>query len=210
MERIAFGTLAALVVAQGAYTLKLQRNMRALAERLDQAAIVEPMGSAAPAASVLHRGAPPAPPTIPRLTTTSTPVPVLEALGTPEARQKIQEVLGAIKEEKRREKLLKSVDRREKTEQRLKELIGPELALTAEENARATEVLTRAITTRRHAVEELQSGARSRAEARSEIDGASKQADQALEKLLGEKRLQSYKDLRKRAASDALAAAARP
>ena len=201
MERIALGTLAALVVAQGAYTLKLQRNLRALTERLDQPVASEPLEAARPTGGAVNLVRPA--PAIPRLTpapaSASLP-PVLEALGTPEARQKIQEVLGAMKEEKRREKLVKSVDRREKIDQKVKELVGPELALNAEERARVSDLLTRAMTTRRHAVEELQSGARSRADAKNEIDGAQKAADQELEKVLGEKRLASYKTLRKKAA----------
>jgi len=106
-----------------------------------------------------------------------------------------------MKEEKRREKLLQSVERREKIDQKVKELVGPELALNADESARVSDLLTRAATVRRHAVEELQSGARSRADAKTEIDGAQKAADQELEKLLGEKRLASYKTLRKKAAT---------
>lgn len=207
MERIALGTLAVLVLAQGAYTLTLQRNLRALGERLDQAPLVE--STAAPPAVHTRPEA-----VIPRLTpaTAVAPLPpLLEALGTVEARRKIQEVMGTIKEEKRREKMMKSVDRREKIDQRVKELIGPELALTADENARAAEILARAITTRRHAIEELQSGARSRTEAKLEIDGAGKTADQALEKLLGERRLSGYKELRKKAASaDVSTAAPKP
>lgn len=85
----------------------------------------------------------------------------------------------------------------------MRELMGAELALSPEESARAAELLTRAMTARRHAVEELQSGARNRAEAKSEVDGATRAADQELEKLLGEKRLVAYRNLRKRAATPA-------
>jgi hypothetical protein len=126
---------------------------------------------------------------------------VLEALGTPEVRQKLQEVLASMKEQRRQEKLVKSIDKREKVDQRMKELVGPELALDAGETARAVDILGRAMTVRRHAIEELQSGARSRAEAKSEIDGAGKTADQALLAVLGEKRFQSYRELRKKTAS---------
>jgi hypothetical protein len=202
MERIAVGALAALVLAQGGYTFKLQRNLRALSERLDQpSAVTESAESARPALPNQVRLAP----AIPRLTTAPSPAaavlpPVLEALGTPEARQKLQAVLGAMKEEKRREKLVESVERREKIDQKVKELMGPELGLNADESARVSDLLTRAATARRHAVEELASGARSRADAKNEIDGAQKAADQELEKVLGEKRLASYKTLRKKAA----------
>jgi hypothetical protein len=201
MERIAIGTLAALVVAQGAYTLKLQRNLRAVNERLDRAAPAEVAEAPATTAVPLPRLA-----SLPRLTPASPQAaaplpPVLEALGTAEAKAKIQEVLGAIKEDRRREKLVKSVDRREKLDQKMRDLMGPELALTADEHARARELLTRAMTARRHAIEELQSGARTRAEAKSEVDGATKAVDEELEKLLGAQRLVSYRNLRKKAAT---------
>jgi hypothetical protein len=205
MQRIAFAALGVLVVGQGVYLVKLQRGLTALSQRVDRAAPIAEDGAEAtqprtPGASVLSPA-----PRIPRLTTlpaTTTPLPpVLEALNSPEGRQKLSDVLTSMKEQRRQEKLIKSVDKRDKVDQRMKEISAAELGLSAEEATKVGDALTRLATVRRHAIEELQGGVRSRAEAKAEIDAATKAADETLKNVLGEKRLLAYRELRKRTAN---------
>jgi hypothetical protein len=123
---------------------------------------------------------------------------VVESLGSTEARQKIQEVIASLKEQRRQDKLVRSSDRKEKIDVKMQEVVGPELGLAPDEARRAHDALARLVSTRKRAVQELQSGAKSRTEAKSEIDGAARAADEQLKEILGDKRLVAYRDLRRK------------
>jgi hypothetical protein len=205
MQRIALAALGLVVLGQSVYLVKLQRGLTALSQRVDRPAPTseedaEPAQARKSGSAVLSL-APRIPKLNPMPTTTAPPPPVLEALNSLEGRQKIADVITSLKEQRRQEKLVKSVDKREKVDRRMRDIVAAELGLDAEEAAKVGDALNRVVTTRRHAIEELQSGARSRAEAKAEIDAATKASDEALKNVLGEKRLLAYRELRKRAAS---------
>jgi hypothetical protein len=202
MPRIVLGLLAACVLGQGVYVIRLSRAVARLSERTPVAA---------PAVALARhddRAPRPAPP-VPVFSAVATaaargaaPVasaPLLEVLGRPEGRQKLAEVLASLKEERRAARLLQSSERRDKVD----EIIGPTLAgslgLSAEESTKVQQTLSRAGAERRAALEQLQRG-KSRAEVKAEIDAANRTAEDALKNTLGDKRMLALRDLRRKAA----------
>ena len=203
--QVAFLVLGGVVIGEGAYLVKLDRDVGRLTERLAAPAAAPLSGAPAPAGHVL----PTAETARERLgqkvvgvpvfaTTAVASAPVLDTLGSPQGRQKIQEVLATLKEERRRDKLIQSTDKRTRSTQRLKETIGAELGLDPEETRKSEEVLDRLGAQRKQLLEELQTGAKTRADAKKELDAAGRAADTSIQEIIGEKRMNAFRELRKK------------
>jgi hypothetical protein len=200
MQRLALLLLGVAVAVEGAYVVSLHRSLAQLAGRLDHPAAAA--GATAPAGTVqpaLEAPGRPRPAGAVPVFASASPAaaPVLDALSSPQGRQRLQEVLASFKEERRREKMLSALDRRVQGGQRLRAALG-ELGLDAEQTRRTEEVLDRLAGQRRQALEELQSGARSRSDVKKDVDAAGRSADAALAEILGDKRMSALRDLRKR------------
>jgi hypothetical protein len=199
-QRIVMGLLAVGVLVEGVSLLRLQSAVTRLSGAAP-AAVSSRAPSGVPAAN-RPAIAPPAAGRAPVPVFSSVTLPaqaaVMETIASPEGRQKLHEVLTAMKEQRRQEKLVKSTDRREKLDQRIQEIAGAELGLNPDEARKTHDILGRLVATRRHAVEELQSGLKNRTDAKTEIDNATRAADDQLKDLLGEKRLVAYRDLRRK------------
>jgi hypothetical protein len=207
MQKLAFALLGVTVVAEGAYLAKLDREVGRLSHRLNDAAgagstnpAPEAPGIGRPAPTREPARAPLAtrPPGLPIFAATAPNPPVLDTLGSPQGRQKLQELLASFKEERRREKLLQSTEKRARTGQTLKATIGAELGLDADEARKSEQLLDRLEAQRRQLMDELQSGTKSRADAKKELDAAGRAADASLQEIIGEKRMTAFRELRRR------------
>jgi hypothetical protein len=204
------GLLAVGVVVEGVSLIKLQSAVTRLSDARSAPGVVTAtttVGLAPVRPTAAPQNAGRAVPVFSSVAPASAPA-VMETIASPEGKQKLQEVLTAMKEQRRQEKLVKSTDRREKLDQRMQEVVAGELGLNPDETRKTLDILGRLVATRRHAVEELQSGLKSRADAKTEIDNASRAADDQLKELLGEKRLVAYRELRRK--TDRALAATRP
>jgi hypothetical protein len=200
MRRMAMALLTAAVVVQGGYLVKLERAVARLK-------VAAPVAEAAATVAVADQGAkgargaqawrPVAPPVF-AATAAAAPDVVLETLGSSEGRQRLQEVLAALKEQRRQQKMIQSAEHRGLLDRRLEETGAAQLGLTPDEGKRFRLTLATASEARRRALDDLQSGARTRVEARRDLDAATRTADGALTELLGDKRLTAYRELRKR------------
>jgi hypothetical protein len=197
MRRMGIALLTAAVVVQAVYLVKLDRavaRMKVAAPAAELAASVvdQPKGARGP--QVWRAVAPP----VFAATAAAAPEGVLETLGSSEGRQRLQEVLTALKEERRRDKMIKSVEHRAGVDRRLEETGAAQLGLSPDEGKRFRLTLATATEARRRALDELQSGGRTRVEAKRDLDAATRAADAALTEMLGDKRLTAYRELRKR------------
>jgi hypothetical protein len=199
MVMTAFGVAIAI---EGAYMVSLQRSVSTLGVPRTAAAPEDDSPLDRPAA--MARAAPsraPLPARAVPVFTTAASAPgqgaVLDSLGSPEGRQRLAEVLTAMKEQRRQDKFIQANERREQLNRRLHESIGPALALNPDETHKARALLASLSTASRQAITEIQSGLKSRAEAKQELDGTERTVDAGLKELLGDKRMTALKELRK-------------
>jgi hypothetical protein len=202
MQRIALGLLAVAVLGEGVYLVKLQRAVSRLSDGVGAPAASAPApegGTVRPDPARPAYSPPSAPRgSVPVFSASATPAAVMDTIASPEGRQKLQEVLTAMKEQRRKDKMIKSAERRHRLDQKMQEIVTGELALNAEEGRKTRDVLARVAATRKHAIEELQSGLKTRADAKSEVDTATRAADDQLKEILGDKRLLAYRELRRK------------
>jgi hypothetical protein len=197
--------LVLVVAVQGAFLVSARRDLRTMNRRLESIGLTEadepaprPQAAAAlPAARPGEERRLP-PPTFAVAATTPVGTAAINALATPEGKQKLQEVLGTIKEEKRQVKMAKQSERRAQLDARIREVVGKELGLTPDEERKVQDTLAARTEARTRAVEEMKSGLRTRQDAKKDIDTANQTADQALKATLGDQRMAKLRELGKR------------
>ena len=197
---------ALALVAEGATILNLKRQVAQLSEKATApdstvpalerprpaGAVAQPSNGAAANLRAL--------PSLPVFTNTAGPGPgaVFETLGSAEGRVRLGEILGAMKEQRQQEKFVKSSERRDRVNQRLHDIVGSALGLNPQEARKAQDLLVKQSQARRHAIEEMQSGVKSRAEAKRDLDAADRSVETSMQELLGDQRMTALKELRKR------------
>lgn len=205
------GVLAAGLVAEGAYIVKLRRQMGALERKVDslrnEAATDDfaapPVARrppslpllAAPAAGAWSRPAPQPAAAVAEGSGDTLPLPAV--LSSPDAREQLHKFVAAELARERDEQREQWLGRRNEAEQRFRERIVKELGLNTDEAFRVGEILSSVQSGRRDLLEAVRSGEKQPQEIEPELRALRDKAQASLKDMLGDERTAKLQEIRR-------------
>jgi len=209
---IAIFVLCLAVIAEGAFLVKLSRQVNTLSQQEavarergepgDDSALAATERRAERAAPRLPRGAQPGggvpsfqalapPPTTPATTT------LREALATSEGREQLKAAMEVIAEEKRQDRLVKWAARRDERDQHYKERILKAVPLTGDEPLKLATLFTNLKSARQQVIDDMRAGLKTAEQADEDTDELQANHERAMNALLGEERWKKARESRR-------------
>ncbi len=203
---VAFG-LGICSLVEGAYLVKLSRDVKGLADELrltqeaggaERAAVAVPALHTAPLRVVREVARPR---DVPPAFVVSTPAPTTqaattlhEALATAEGREQLKNALAIIDEERRQDKVGKRVEKQEGHNQQLKEKIAKVVALNGDESYKLDTLLAGVQAERHQLVEDMKVGLKNAREVDDQLDTVDTRVDKEVRALLGDERWKKLRE----------------
>jgi hypothetical protein len=204
---VAISLLAIGAIVEGAVIVRLSGRVEALSQRLASNSDPSPTGATGPARIAAARapaGTPTAglaPSTLPRLLPT-TPEPAApmatsvlrEALETSEGRQHLKAAIDLLREQERQEKLSSRAERAVEREQQHAQQLTRVLGLSSDEQGKVGQLYATMQANRRRVLDEMRAGQKDADQADDEIDNLRDETERSVRALLGEPRMQKYRE----------------
>jgi hypothetical protein len=210
---IAIFVLTLVSIVEGAFLIKLSRQVSTLSHESPRPELERDEESAAPALRRTEGAAPrlpraPAPGSVPTFQTLAPPsttpatTTLREALATSEGREQLKAAMEVIAEEKRQARLVEQAPRRDEREKELKERIMKAIPLTGDEPLKLATLFTNLQNGRRQILEDMKAGLKNAEQADDEIDELRDGLDGQIQALVGEERWRKYREQRRRSWGD--------
>ena len=208
---IAIFLLALVAIVEGAALIRLSGQMDRLQARIESAPASAALrvkdgedpasGRASPGAARPALTAPlprllPAPPTgdIGGEGGGPATATLREALETPEGRSHLKAAMEVLREQDRQERLIRQAEENISDEQRYRERLTRLAGLSPDEQNRVAQLHANLHTGRQRVLEELRAGGKSASQADDEIDNLEDQVERDIRALLGDARLQKFRE----------------
>jgi hypothetical protein len=203
---IAIFVLALVSIVEGAFLVKLSRQVSTLSEgrpgregdpdeegapvarRVEPAPRLPRMPASVPVPTFQNL----APPSTTPATTT-----LREALSTSEGREQLKAAMDVIAEERRQARLVENAPRREEREQEFKERLLKGIPLTGDEPLKLSTLFTNLQTGRRQILDDMRAGLKNAEQADDEIDKLRDGLEGQIQALVGEDRWRKYREQRR-------------
>lgn len=117
-----------------------------------------------------------------------------EALETPEGRQHLKAAMEVLREQDRQERVTQRAERAVDREQQRVQQMTHILALTSEEQGKVGQLYSSLQASRRRVLDEMHAGQKDADQADNEIDGFRDETDRSVRALLGEPRMQKFRE----------------
>lgn len=205
---LAIFVLSLVSIVEGAFLIKLSRQVNTLSQGERPARELERDEESAPAAARgPERSAPrmPRPPATPVPTfqtlappsTTPATTTLREALATSEGRQQLKAAMDVIAEERRQARLIEMAPRRDEREKEMKERLLKAIPLTGDEPLKLETLFTNLQNGRRQIIEDMRAGLKNAEQADDEIDQLRDGLEGQIQALVGEDRWRKYREQRR-------------